>query len=349
MHDPHALAHLFHADEITIIAVTDRTRRDVELQIRVAKIRRGLAQVVLHAAGAQVRTAQAVINRHLLRDDADVARAVHPDAVAREQGFRFVDVHDDFLQKLPDLIHPARRQIARHAADARVAGGKARTRQRLEQIVELLAFRERVHEHGQRADIHREAAHAQQMRRDAGEFAAHDADVLAARRQRLVDAHQLLDGERVSDVAGERREVIQSIRVRDELGVSHVLRDLLVTAMEVADVGHRLGDDLAVHLEQDAQHAVRGRMRRPHVEDHLLALHVTQFAGSRSFRRTRRRFAKLNVLNGCHSQKISDQHHHYYAGRSQNCRDRQNHTHTAALAGRSCCKLLRLFRVKFGG
>ena len=158
-----------------------------------------------------------------------------------------------------------------------------------------------------------------------------------------------MDPEVVAGDAGQRGEVIQSIRVRDELGVSHVLRDLFVAAMQVADVGHRLGDDLAVHLQQDAQHAVRGRMRRPHVEDHLLAFHVAQFARSRSFRRTRRRFAKLNVLNGCHSQKISDQHHHYYAGRSQNCRDRQNHTHATALAGRSCCKLLRLFRVKFGG
>ena len=300
MHDAHALAHLFHADEITIIAVAHRADRDVELQIRVAKIRRGLAQVVLHAAGAQVRTAQAVINRHLLRDDADIARAIHPDAVAREERFRLVDVHDDFVEELPDLIHPARRQIARHAADARVAGGETRTRQRLEQIVELLALRERVHEHGQRADIHREAAHAEQMRRDTGQFAADDADVLAARRQRLVDAHQLLDGERVSDVAGQRCEVIQSIRVRDELGVSHVLRDLFVAAMQVADVGHRLGDDLAVHLQQDAQHAVRGRMRRPHVEDHLLAFEIAHFAGSQSFRRTRARFAKLNVLNGCH-------------------------------------------------
>ena len=108
-----------------------------------------------------------------------------------------------------------------------------------------------MQEDGQRTDIHREGAEPEQMRRDAGQLAADHADVLAARRELLVDAHQLLDGEGVGDVVGERREVIQPVRVRDELGIGHVLGDLLVAAMQITDVGHRPGDGLAVHLDDD--------------------------------------------------------------------------------------------------
>ncbi len=35
--------------------------------------------------------------------------------------------------------------------------------------------------------------------------------------------------------------------------------------------GVGLGDDFAVEFEHQPQHAVRGRMRRPHVEHHFFA------------------------------------------------------------------------------
>ncbi len=57
----------------------------------------------------------------------------------------------------------------------------------------------------------------------------------------------------------------------------HVFRDLLVTAMEEAHI--RVGglDHLAVQFENQAQHAVGGRMGRPHVQDHPLADEVIRF------------------------------------------------------------------------
>ena len=114
------------------------------------------------------------------------------------------------------------------------------------------------------------------MRRDTRQFATDDPDELAARRKLPVDAHQFFDRDRISDVVGQRREVIQPIRVRDELGVSHVLGDFFVAAMEIAHVRHGLGDDFTVEFEDDSQHAVRGRVRRPHVQDHLFALNVLE-------------------------------------------------------------------------
>ncbi len=139
----------------------------------------------------------------------------------------------------------------------------------LDQVVDFLALGEDVEEDGHRAGVHGERAHAEEVRGDAGEFAADDADDLAARRDG--PAHELLDGEGVGDVVGQRREVIEPVRVGHELVVGHVLGDFFVAAMEVADVGHGLGNDLAVELQQDAQNAVRARVRRPHVERELLA------------------------------------------------------------------------------
>ena len=82
---------------------------------------------------------------------------------------------------------------------------------------------------------------------------AHDADVLAARRQFVVDAERFFHRERVGDVVRQRREIIQPVRVRDELGVSHVLGDFFVAAMQITHVRVGLGDDFAVQFQHDAQ------------------------------------------------------------------------------------------------
>jgi hypothetical protein len=127
LQNAHALAHFLHAHEVAVVAIADRADRNVEFQILVAQIRLVLAQIPFHAAAAQVRAAQAVINRHLLGDHAEVAHAVHPDAVAREQ--RFVSSSaPQIRRRTAALIAPARRHIAHHAADARVAGGQAARR-----------------------------------------------------------------------------------------------------------------------------------------------------------------------------------------------------------------------------
>jgi hypothetical protein len=55
------------------------------------------------------------------------------------------------------------------------------------------------------------------------------------------------------------------------LVVLHVLGDLLVAAMEKTDIRCCFGDDLTIQLQHEPQNAVRGWMRRPHVEHHLLA------------------------------------------------------------------------------
>jgi hypothetical protein len=51
----------------------------------------------------------------------------------------------------------------------------------------------------------------------------------------------------------------------------HVLGDFLVATVQEADVWCRFGNDLAVELEHESQYAMRGRVRRAHIEDHFFA------------------------------------------------------------------------------
>ena len=178
----HALAHLLHADEVTVVTVTRLAVRHVKVEPVVHEIRVHLAKVVLHAAPAQIRASQAEIDRLLPADHADVAGAIHKNLVPCEQLVRLADGHADFLGELGQFLRPAIRQITRQPADARVGRRETRAGQRLNQVVDFFALGKRVQEHRHRADIHGKRPDAEKMRRDAGQFAADHADVLAALR-----------------------------------------------------------------------------------------------------------------------------------------------------------------------
>ena len=63
-----------------------------------------------------------------------------------------------------------------------------------------------------------------------------------------------------------RRDVVEPVEIRDRLQIGLVLDQLLGAAMQQPDMRIDPLDDLAVELEHEAQHAVRGRMLRPEVD-----------------------------------------------------------------------------------
>src|SRR5439155_25914012 len=94
---------------------------------------------------------------------------------------------------------------------------------------------------------------------DAGEFAADHADGFAAWRN--FPAHQFFHLQGVSDIIRERREIIETVGVGNKLVVLHVLRDFFVATMKELDIRDRFGDDLAIKLKYQSQHAVSGWVR----------------------------------------------------------------------------------------
>src|SRR3984893_15039565 len=132
----------------------------------------------------------------------------------------------------------------------------------------IFALGEGVEEHRHRANVESHRPHAKQVRRDARRFATDVANGPAAGRN--LPAHQFFHGQRVSDVIGERRNVIEPIGVRYELVVLHVFGDFFVAAMQETNIGCGFGYDLAIELEHQPQDSMGRGMRWPHVEHHFL-------------------------------------------------------------------------------
>ena len=136
----------------------------------------------------------------------------------------------------------------------------------------LLALLERPQERRERADVDAGRAEPDEVRDDARQLARHHPQHLAPLGD--LDPEQPLRAERERDVVAGRVEIILAVGPRDDLIVLPVLADLLEAAVQVADVRDAAHDRLAVELEHQAQHAVRRRMLRPDVDEHVLALEI---------------------------------------------------------------------------
>lgn len=87
---------------------------------------------------------------------------------------------------------------------------------------------------------------------------------------RNLDAEQLLDRQREAHIVDAGRGVIEPVGVGETLGPGALLAHLFECAMEVADLDVAIGDSLAVQLEVELDGAVRGGMRRAHLQLHDL-------------------------------------------------------------------------------
>ena len=129
-----------------------------------------------------------------------------------------------------------------------------------------------------RADIEREGGEVQEMIEDARDLGEQHADIFGARRR--LDAEQLFDREREGMLLAHRRDVIEPVEIRHRLEIGLVLDQLLGAAMQQADMRIGALDHLAVHLEHEAQHAVRRRMLRPEIHREAFDLRL-RIVGSR--------------------------------------------------------------------
>ena len=129
----------------------------------------------------------------------------------------------------------------------------------------VFAVAEAIEERRNRADVERVRAQPYLVAGDAAQLGQDHADVLRARRRFHVQ--QLLDRLAVAQPVGDRGDVIHAVDIGIEHRVGAVLANFFHATMQVADDALGAQDLLAVELQDDAQHAVRGRMLRSHVED----------------------------------------------------------------------------------
>jgi hypothetical protein len=107
---------------------------------------------------------------------------------------------------------------------------------------------------------------------EPADLARQHAQPLAALRR--LDAEQLLDRHAEREVREDRRVVVEPVGVRDRLVPRSRLALLLEAAVQVADHHVDVDDVLAVELDEELHRAVRGRMRRTHVEQLVLGVEV---------------------------------------------------------------------------
>ena len=108
------------------------------------------------------------------------------------------------------------------------------------------------------------------MRVDAGQLVHHDAQPLRLRRN--IESQQLLHCQHIAEIVRHGAEVVDAIGQRHHLLVELGLAGLLDAGVQVADIRHDANDIFAVDFQNHSQNAVRGRVLRPHIQDHGLIL-----------------------------------------------------------------------------
>jgi hypothetical protein len=167
-----------------------------------------------------------------------------------------------------DAIEPATRRVLVQPADAHRVVGQPRAAERLEQVEDQLALAEGVEEDRHRAEVEGVRAEPEEMGRDALQLRQDDAHVLGTGRRG--DAQERLHRAAPPEVLRNRRHVIEPVGERLDHRVGAMLAELLHAAMQVSDHGPQALDLLAVEMEHQAQHPVRRRVLRTHVDLHLL-------------------------------------------------------------------------------
>ena len=88
---------------------------------------------------------------------------------------------------------------------------------------------------------------------------------------RHIQIHQFFHRHAIGKVVARRVHVIKTVahHFGFEIGLGfHVLLDARV---QIADIRNAVDNCLAIELKQQTQHPMRGRMLRPHVQQHGLA------------------------------------------------------------------------------
>ena len=261
--DREGLPHLEDADHVAVIDVAMRPKRDAELETRVHPVAVHLAEVVVDAGGAEHRAGDAGVDRQRGTETAHALGAREEDLVAREQGLELVEEGPVAADELLRAGQPVGRGIHAAAAEALVVAHHAGPAERLEEVEDLLALTERVHQRraAAAAVLHQEPGEAGVVQQ-AREFGKDDPHVLRALWHR--DPGQLLDGAGVGPVVRHRVQVIEPVGVRHRAQVAGVFRQFFVVAVQVAEHGLEPHDRLAVERDDHPEHAVRGGMVRPH-------------------------------------------------------------------------------------
>ena len=246
---------------------------DVEFHPVIDVIGLAAAQIPGEAGGAQAGAGKAPFDGLLGRHDADIDGALLEDAVIGQQAFQLVDEGGELLAPAGDAcLHPGR-QVLGHAARAEIIGVVMRAADLLVHFQQMLALLEAPEGRGDGTAIQRIGGDVEQVVQDAGDFGEQHADILRAFGDIALDAQQSLSGDGEGVLHAHGADVIQPVEIGQRLEIGLVFNQFFGAAVEQADM--RIGPfhDLALHLEDEAQHAMRGRVLGAEIDRVAIDLH----------------------------------------------------------------------------
>ena len=279
--DLDAFAHFGHAHEIAGVAIAVLAHDNAELHLLVDVVGLRLAQVPGDATGAQVGPRESPVEGLVGGDHPDVHGALLEDPVLGQQGLAIIDETGEVIGPPMDVLGQPGWHVEGDAARAEIVHVHARAAYPLAELHQPLAFLE-APQHGRHgAHVHGIRAHVEDVAEDAPDFGVEHADVLGPGRH--LDPEKLLHGKGERVLLVLRGDVVEAVEIGYRLEVTLVLDKLFRAPVQEPDVGVGALDDLAVHLQHQAQHAVGGGMLRPEVEGEVLDLGLGHQASPSAF------------------------------------------------------------------
>src|SRR5262245_52764251 len=163
-----------------------------------------------------------------------------------------------------------------HAAEAEIFGMHAAARRTLVKYHQLLALLKAPQRWGERTHVHGLRGHVEQVRKEPADLRVEHADELPSLGHLQLEELLACKAERMLLI--HRRHIIETIEIADGLQIGLVLNQLLSTAVKQPDVRIDAVHDLAVELQHQPQHTVRGGMLRAEVDVELANLRLGHLA-----------------------------------------------------------------------
>src|ERR1700722_7504087 len=240
----------------------------MELKLVVAGVGHVAAQIEIDSRGAQRRPANTERNSIGSREMTPSLEPVPEDGIAGQQVCILIDLLRESADEGLHAVEKVERWFQSKAADADVAGHHALAGHSFKETENVFAFPECVKKNGHCANVESVGAQPDQVRIEAAQFSEQNAHPLGFFW--YFKAEQFLDGERITEIVGQRIKIIDAIGQRDNLVIKLGLTGLLDAGVQISNFGINANNDLAVNLQHQAQNAMGSRVLRAHVDDHVL-------------------------------------------------------------------------------
>ncbi len=134
-------------------------------------------------------------------------------------------------------------------------------------IHEVFAFPETIQEYRHSTDIQAMRAKPHEVIEDTGDLVEQHPYILSPDRR--FNPEQALDGQHVCMLIAHHGHVIEPIHITDTLVIGLALGQLFGGPVQEPDMGIGPLDDLAIHLQHQAQYTMSGWMLGAEIQGHI--------------------------------------------------------------------------------